>query len=331
MRPRFAVDGSCRCAPTASRSRRTRTQRANAPSVQHMRRASRGESHDQLPARTIGHFAKLRARVKQHFCECAILWNRDDLFARYSGRGIDKNCIARCARSIDDREDRERDARSQVALRRQCASTDADQRVASRSSQLCFVSLVAYPHRLHRRRVAAYGRITRRSRVAAFAASRDRSHDSPAASFDKLRVASFESRRADETARMIERFGGVAARQPLDARSAGRGRSLGRRLRPPADHRPDRRRDPAHRRRHARDARPRRAARRSAAISRRAGRREDDRPRAEAAGRAEGTGPHADGRRARAEHLARGAGRRSTPSCRWPIRRSPCRSTACRT
>jgi uroporphyrinogen decarboxylase len=34
------------------------------------------------------------------------------------------------------------------------------------------------------------------------------------ASFDNLRVASFESRRADETARMIERFGGVAYVSP---------------------------------------------------------------------------------------------------------------------
>ncbi len=37
---------------------------------------------------------------------------------------------------------------------------------------------------------------------------------SPAPSFDNLRVASFESRRADETARMIERFGGVPLVSP---------------------------------------------------------------------------------------------------------------------
>ena len=36
----------------------------------------------------------------------------------------------------------------------------------------------------------------------------------PSASFDGLRVAAFESRRADETARMIERFGGVALVSP---------------------------------------------------------------------------------------------------------------------
>jgi uroporphyrinogen decarboxylase len=37
---------------------------------------------------------------------------------------------------------------------------------------------------------------------------------SPAASFDNLRVAAFESRRAEETARMIERFGGVPLVSP---------------------------------------------------------------------------------------------------------------------
>ena len=33
-------------------------------------------------------------------------------------------------------------------------------------------------------------------------------------SYDGLRIASFESRKADDTARMIERFGGVAHVSP---------------------------------------------------------------------------------------------------------------------
>ena len=57
-------------------------------------------------------------------------------------------------------------------------------------------------------------------------------------------------------------------------------------------------------------------------------RRQVGRPRPEAARRAERSWHHADDRRARAEHLARAADRRSTSGCRWRISSSACRNTA---
>ena len=127
--------------------------------------------------------------------------------------------------------------------------------------------------------------------------------------FAGLRVASFESRRADDIARMIAKKGGVPLVSPSmrEVPLAQNQAAV----------------DFANRlvtgqidvvifltgRRHAASASTGRAARRPHAISRRGERRQDGRPRPEAARGAQGSRHHANVDRAGAEHLARTAHR----------------------
>ena len=78
-------------------------------------------------------------------------------------------------------------------------------------------------------------------------------------SFDGLRVAAFESRRADEIERMIAKRGGVPFVSPSMREVAARAQSGGDRFRQSAHHRPDRRDHLPHRRRHADSGRASRA------------------------------------------------------------------------